>query len=216
MLDKRIAHFIISRHDLKAFDMTATINDIHQFWFGPLDEFGMCAGDRNALWFKASEENDASCRTRFGDLVEQALAGELDSWEHRDDGLIALVLLLDQVTRNIYRGTARAFAGDARALTLAQNAIATGHYQRLPAIHQVFLYLPLEHCEDPDVQEECVTLFEELAVVTGNEDIDGFTRYAVAHRDVIAQFGRFPHRNTLLGRASSQAELDYLEKHGGF
>ena len=99
---------------------------------------------------------------------------------------------------------------------MAQRTISSGHYQRLPAIHQVFLYMPLEHCEDPEVQEECVTLFEELAVVTGNEQIDNFTRYAVAHRDVIAKFGRFPHRNELLGRTSTPAELEYLEKHGGF
>ena len=148
--------------------------------------------------------------------MEQALAGALNSWAESDEGLIALVVLLDQMTRNIYRGTAAAFCGDQRALDLAQQAIRTGIYQRLPAIHQAFLYMPLEHCEDPEVQEECVTLFEELAVVTGNEQIDNFTRYAVAHRDVIARFGRFPHRNELLGRTSTPAELEYLEKHRGF
>jgi uncharacterized protein (DUF924 family) len=196
--------------------MDSPVEAIHDFWFGPLDETGLCADDRNALWFKGDEKNDDRLREHFGELVTRALADELDHWAGSDPGLIALVLLLDQFTRSLHRGTAQAFAGDERALGLAQHCIETGHYQRLPAIHQVFLYMPLEHCEDPEVQEECVTLFEELAVVTGSEAIAGFTRYAVAHRDVIAQFGRFPHRNALLGRESTPEELDYLAKHGGF
>ena len=196
--------------------MDSQVQAIHDFWFGPLDEAGLCCQDRHALWFKANGENDQRLRERFGELVTRAVAGELDNWAGSDPGLIALVLLLDQFTRSIHRGAAEAFAGDERALGLAQHCIETGHYQRLPAIHQAFLYMPLEHCEDPEVQEECVTLFEELAVVTGSEAIAGFTRYAVAHRDVIAQFGRFPHRNALLGRESTPEELDYLEKHGGF
>jgi uncharacterized protein (DUF924 family) len=196
--------------------MQAAIEKIHDYWFGELDDRGLCREDRNALWFTTREETDAVCRSRFGPLVAQALAGELEDWSLRDRGLVALILLLDQFTRNIYRGSARAFAGDGRALALAQHAIETGHYQRLPAIHQVFLYLPLEHSEDLEVQEECVTLFEELAAVTGSSEIAGFTRYAVAHRDVIALFGRFPHRNAVLGRDSTPEELAYLEKHRGF
>ena len=192
------------------------ISAIHAYWFGELDEAGMCAQDRNTLWFTASQENDQKVRENFGESVDQALAGKLGSWPERDEGLVALVILLDQFTRNIYRGTAQAFAGDPVALGLAQRTIESGHYQRLPAIHQVFLYMPLEHCENPEVQEECVTLFEELAAITGNPQIESFTRYAIAHRDVIAQFGRFPHRNALLGRESTAAELEYLQTHGGF
>lgn len=196
--------------------MKRSIDAIHAFWLGELDEDGMCNADRHSLWFASSARTDASCRDQFGHLVEQAIAGELDAWAEDDAGLVALVILLDQFTRNIYRNTAQAFAGDSRALALAQQAIANGHYQRLPAIHQVFLYLPLEHTEDAEIQEECVTLLEELASITGNEQIAGFTRYAVAHRDVIARFGRFPHRNTILGRESTGEELTYLEQHGGF
>jgi len=194
----------------------AAIAAMHAYWFGELDETGMCMEDRNSLWFSVSAENDEACRRRFGHWVEQALDDRLESWADSDNGLVALLLLLDQMTRNIFRGTALAFSGDSRALALAQREIAAGHYQRLPAIHQVFLYLPLEHCEDPEVQDECVTLFEQLAAVTGNEQVASFTRYAIAHREVIAKFGRFPHRNSLLGRASSAAELEYLEQHGGF
>lgn len=196
--------------------MQTAIEEIHGYWFGELNDRGLCKEDRNALWFTAREETDAVCRNRFGSLVDEALDGELDDWALRDRGLVALILLLDQFTRNIHRGKAAAFAGDDRALALAQHAIATGHYQRLPAIHQVFLYMPLEHSEDLEVQEECVTLFEELAAVTGSQQIAGFTRYAVAHRDVIALFGRFPHRNAVLGRDSTPDELAYLEQHRGF
>jgi len=196
--------------------MTEAIDEIHAFWFGELDETGLCVADRNPLWFNSSVQTDETCRARFGHWVEQALAGELDGWVDTDNGLIALVILLDQFTRNIYRGTPLAFAGDPKILALALHTIATGHHQRLPAIHQVFLYLPLEHSEDMQVAEECVSLFQELAAITGNQQIASFTRYAVAHRDVIAQFGRFPHRNAILGRESSPEELAYLEQHGGF
>jgi uncharacterized protein (DUF924 family) len=200
---------------------SAAIDAIVKFWFGELDETGMSGADYHRLWFSASPETDARCRRCFGERVVQAVGGELDNWAdsdwtHGDQGLVALVLLLDQFTRNIYRDTPAAFAGDAAALALAQRAIETGRYQRLPAIHQAFLYMPLEHCEDPEVQDECVTLFEELTAITGSEQMAGFTRYAIAHRDVIAQFGRFPHRNAILGRESTPAELAYLEQHGGF
>ncbi len=196
--------------------MSGAIEEIHDFWFGELDEAGLAAADRNSLWFTVSEQTDTVCRERFGDLVDTALAGELQAWAERDRGLVALVILLDQFTRNIHRGTARAFAGDERALALAQHAIETGHYQRFPAIHQVFLYMPLEHAEDLEVQEECVTLFAALSEVTGSPQVADFARYANAHRDVIARFGRFPHRNAILGRESSAEELAYMRQHGGF
>ena len=196
--------------------MTEEINTILDFWFGPLDEAGFAGPDRHELWFKKSATTDAALRERFGEQVEQALAGELDAWAESDRGLVALVLLLEQFTRNIYRDSPRAVAGDARALPLAQQCIARGHHQRLPAIHQVFLFMPLEHCEDPEVQEECAILFDELAAVTGNPQIADFARFALAHQAVITRFGRFPHRNAILGRDSTDAEMAYLEKHGGF
>ena len=196
--------------------MTEEINTILDFWFGPLDEAGFAGPDRHELWFKKSATTDATLRERFGEQVEQALAGELDAWAESDRGLVALVLLLEQFTRNIYRDSPRAFAGDARALPLAQQCIARGHHQRLPAIHQVFLFMPLEHAEDPDLQEECVELFGELAAVTGSGEVQRSLQYAVAHRDVIRQFGRFPHRNAVLDRESTAEELEYLKTHGGF
>ncbi len=196
--------------------MHPAIADIHDYWFGPLDDGGMADAIRHKLWFQSAPEDDEVCQIRFGALVKEAVAGGLETWPDNNRGLIALILLLDQFTRTIYRGTPAAFSGDARALALAQHCIAHGHHRRLPAIHQVFLYLPLEHTEDLNVQEECVELFAELAAITGLEAMTGYLRYAVAHRDVIARFGRFPHRNAILGRESSAEELAYLKKHGGF
>jgi len=196
--------------------MTATIEDLHAFWFGPLDEAGFAHPDRHRLWFTRSEATDDRIRERFGPLVARALAGELEDWAGSDRGLVALVILLDQFPRNIHRATPQAFAGDERARSLAQRCITAGHHQRLPAVHQVFLYLPLEHSEDPDLQEECVALFEELAAVTGHEQLRDFLRYARAHREVIARFGRFPHRNAILGRETTPEEAAYLAEHGGF
>ena len=115
------------------------------------------------------EALDREIESRFGALVRSACAGGLAEWERTAEGALALVILLDQFNRNIHRGTPGAFAGDERALALAQHYIETGHYRRLPAIHQGFLYMPLEHAEDLEVQEECVTLFEELAAITGSQ-----------------------------------------------
>jgi uncharacterized protein (DUF924 family) len=196
--------------------MDSAINDILSFWFGELDQRGLCDPGQHQLWFRKSDDTDRRCRTGFGDQVAMALAGELDQWAQSDRGLMALVLLLDQFTRNIYRDTPAAFAGDSRALELAVAAINSGRHTRLPAIHGVFLYLPLEHSENMRDQDRCVALLTGLADEVGIEQFQEFARYAEAHRQVIAQFGRFPHRNAILDRKSTETELAYLEKHGGF
>jgi len=196
--------------------MTDTITEIHDFWFGELDENGLCKTDRNALWFGADDATDARCRELFGVPVSLALNGKLDAWGATDRGLVALVVLLDQFSRNIHRSTAQAFGGDPKALALAQDAIASGRHLALPLIHRVFLYLPLEHSEELALQHQCVALFEALAQVNDHPQFASFTRYAIAHRDVIAQFGRFPHRNAVLKRQSTPDELAYLEQHSSF
>ena len=196
--------------------MTDTITEIHDLWFGELDENGLCKTDRNALWFGADAATDTHCRDLFGASLSHALNGKLDSWEATDGGLVALVVLLDQFSRNIHRGTAQAFSGDTLALAVAQDTIASGCHLRLPRIHRVFLYLPLEHSEDLALQEQCVGLYEELARGSDHPQFANFTRYARAHHEVIAQFGRFPHRNALVARQSTADELTYLEQHGGF
>ena len=196
--------------------MDERIEEIHRFWFGTLNAAGLCAPEHNKLWFAAGEDTDDTLRSRFGSCLEQAKSGALNSWAAGDRGLVALVVLLDQFSRNIYRGSAESFAADPAALALAQAAIDEGRHQQLPVIHRVFLYLPLEHCEDLAVQETCVRLFEELVQQSGQPEVENFARYAVAHRDAIAAFGRFPHRNEILGRPSTEQELAWLAEHGGF
>jgi uncharacterized protein (DUF924 family) len=186
------------------------------FWFGPLDDQGLSKAEQHGLWFKSSASTDQKISEMFGATIDQALRGELNSWANSERGLMALILLLDQFTRNIYRGTPAAFSGDSSALALARAAIAENRHLRIPLIHRVFLYLPLEHSESIQDQDLCVALFEEMTTATGLEQMAGFTRYAVAHRDVIAQFERFPHRNPILGRESSPAEEAYIATHGGF
>ena len=197
----------------------ACIEDIHGFWFGRLDQYGNSDPAHRQLWFQSSAETDTTIEQRFGHLVKLALAGELDQWPQRERGLVAMVLLLDQFTRNIFRGTPQAFAGDAMALTLSRQAVAEGTDRALPTIHRVFLYLPFEHSEELAVQEQSVTLFESLREDCAPEmrdQLGEYCRYAVAHRDVIARFGRFPHRNAILGRTSSPEELQHLKTQGGF
>jgi uncharacterized protein (DUF924 family) len=196
--------------------MQKSIADILAFWFGPLSDEGLSKPTQHSLWFNSSDYTDQQCKDRFGVLVERAIAGELDHWAATDEGLIALTLLLDQFPRNIHRGTPAAFAGDPRALALSQQAIVQGRHLKLPLIHRVFLYMPLEHSEDLAVQEQCVLLFSQMVSATGLDQMKDFNRYAVAHRDVIAEFARFPHRNVILGRTSTAAELQHIATHGGF
>ena len=153
------------------------------------------------------------------ELVEQAVRGALYSWADTPQGLMALVILLDQFTRNVYRGTPEAFSGDERALALARQAVSQGMDSTMPTVHRIFLYMPFEHAEDLAAQDEGLACFARLmdeAPESQRERIGSFQRYAVAHREVIAQFGRFPHRNRLLGRESTTEELAHLDKHGGF
>lgn len=198
---------------------TARISSILDFWFDELDGNGMCSREQQKLWFNPPPGTDDAIRSRFGAEVEQALAGRLDHWSDTAEGMTALVVLLDQFTRNIYRGTPAAFSGDEKALALADGAVADGGDRALPTIHRVFLYTPFEHAENLAAQQRGVDCFERLLAecpAAARERIAGFQRYMLAHRDVIEKFGRFPHRNAILGRDSSPEELAHLETHGGF
>ncbi len=179
------------------------------FWFGSDDAV-------DERWFKRSDAFDRSITLRFGAAVASALAGRLDGWAARSDGALALILLLDQFTRNMHRGTPQAFAGDARALALALQLVASGEHLQLPPLQRWFAYMPLEHAEDAALQQQCVRLFEALADDAGlhREALAGALDYARRHRDVIARFGRFPHRNAILGRTSSAEEAAFLLRPG--
>ncbi len=170
------------------------IQDLLTFWF---------AEDTKARWYHATPEFDELCRQRFADQVEQAGRGELAAWQATSDGALALCLLLDQIPRNIFRGSARAFATDPMALDVASRAIDQGFDQQLPLERRLFLYLPFMHSERLVDQERSLALYRQV----GDE---ASLAFAKDHADIVRRFGRFPHRNAILGRQSTEEELAFL------
>lgn len=192
-------------------DLPAGARAVLEFWFGRLDDRGMPAADRMKRWFESDPALDAEIRERFGDLLERV--AQLDDWKATARGTLALVILADQFSRNVYRGNARAFDRDPLACSVAMDAIDRGLDRDLLPIERVFLYMPLEHAENLAVQERSVRCFHALADEVSEELADRFryfASFADRHRDVIARFGRFPHRNAVLGRASTVEEAEYL------
>ena len=179
------------------------------FWFGPAGS--PQRGTARDVWFRKDAAFDAEIRMRFGDAAAIALAGGYGEWCATAEGALARTLLLDQFTRNIHRDTPMAFAGDARALATAQDAIDRGLDRTLDAFGRWFLYLPFEHAEDRGAQARSLALYGALAKETG---LAAPLEWAQKHADVIARFGRYPHRNVLLGRVSTPEELAFLETPG--
>jgi len=163
-------------------------------------------------WFQKDAAFDETIRTQFGALVENAVSGGLAEWEQTPQGALAKVLVLDQFTRNIWRDTALAFAGDTHALGLARQLLAQGHDQSMAAVERQFAYLPFMHAEDLPNQEQSVALYQALAAA--HPEHASSLHFAVRHRDIIAQFGRFPHRNAQLGRPSTPDEIAFLAQPG--
>jgi uncharacterized protein (DUF924 family) len=181
-------------------------------WFADTLESPLAIPSRQAFWFRADPERDADLSERYGRLVEQCASGHLYRWLENPEGRLALVIALDQLSRNLFRGQARAFAYDARTAAWCLAAVHTGQDQRLKPIQRVFLYMPLQHFEDLQAQEAGVRLYERLARENAEWPVfaDEFLAFAKIHRDIIARFGRFPHRNDALGRESTRQELEYL------
>lgn len=184
--------------------------DILAFWFGRPGDAGY--GQPRGEWFRKDEGFDEEIRSRFLPGVEAALAGELTAWADDRQGLLALLILLDQFPRNLFRGEAKAFAGDPQARRLAETALGRGWDKPLTAVEKVFVYLPFEHSESLADQERSVALFSALAAE--HPGSDGFLDYARRHHEVIVRFGRFPHRNAALGRPSTPEETSYLTQPG--
>ena len=196
-----------------------TAAGINAFWLGPSPEDLDAAKRASARWYTADDQLDEEIRHRFGAAIEHARTGALSDWQETAAGALALVILLDQFTRNAYRGTAAAFSGDATARQVARDALDRGFDRVLPIPGRLLLYHPFEHSEDPEDQCRSVALFAGFAVISPSqwrEYIDSFLRYARAHQEVIERFGRFPHRNAVLGRESTPAERAWLSTHGGF
>lgn len=180
--------------------MPNTQQAILHFWFDAVEP---------AQWFQKSNDFDRIVRDRFYTDFEMAMNGQLDQWMDDAHGMLAFILLLDQFPRNMFRDDPRAFSGDAKGLFAAKHAVNQGYDQSLPPNQRRFIYLPFEHSEAMEDQNLSVALFEAMKDV----DLMGYD-YAVRHRDVIEQFGRFPHRNAILGRKNTAAELRYLTQDG--
>jgi len=179
--------------------------DVLDFWFGDSD------GKQRPEWFRKSDAFDAQIRARFGELHAEAAAGGFTDWETEPRSALALLIVLDQFSRNLHRNDAKAFAQDARALRVAEAMLERGWHRALQPVERQFVYLPLEHAEDPTRQDRAVTLFEELEASPGME---GLAQWAGKHRVVIQRFGRFPHRNAALGRTSTPEEETFLQTPG--
>jgi uncharacterized protein (DUF924 family) len=175
-----------------------TPDDVVDFW--------LAAGE--SRWFTRDPAFDGQLSVRFRAALAQARDGAYDHWRETPRGMLALILLLDQFSRNIHRGTPLAFASDRKALGLAMKAVARGDHLSMPATLARWIILPFEHAEDLDAQRRCVALFS-------IRDPDDMTQWAELHLDIIARFGRFPHRNAILGRKSTPEELAFLAA-GGF
>lgn len=179
------------------------------FWFGKPNDPDY--GQQKKAWFIKNPAFDDLVRENLGDLYHQASSDLLDDWQREPLGSLALIILLDQVPRNIFRQTPQAFATDPKALTIAKQAIAQNFDQHLLTVQRLFLYIPFEHSENLDDQRRSLQLFSRLS---DEPDAQSYIDYAQRHFDVIEQFGRFPHRNQILGRTSTPAEQAFLQQPG--
>jgi len=185
--------------------------DVLDFWFLPIGVKGHNA--QRAEWFRKNDEFDQQIFSQFGGVIEEALAGGLRQWDDEGtQGTLARIIVLDQFTRNVYRGTAKSFAGDVLALEAAKAIDDSGANQTLPAVQRAFSYMPFEHAESLSLQIRCVDLFTMLAADTPG--FAGMFDYAKKHHEVIRRFGRFPHRNPILGRESTPEEVEFLKQPG--
>ena len=191
---------------------TSPVQAVLNFWFGDPTSPESSYTQRRKLWFIKSEETDETIRQEFMPLYAQAATGELDSWDTEPRSCLALLLILDQFPRNLFRDTPRAFATDEKALAIAKRAVDRGFDKKLTLVQRLFMYLPLEHSENLEDQHRSVALVKTLK----DEDaaLEDAYDYALRHRDVIQRFGRFPHRNAILGRESTAEEQDFLQQPG--
>jgi len=197
--------------------MIATAEDVLTYWFGAPGSAREVADRQSKLWFGKLPEKDREVSERFTPTFNAAIAGLLEDWAQTPRGRLALVIVLDQFPHHIHRDTPAAFAQDAKALALSLAALAAGEDQVLALIERVFLYLPLEHAESIAMQDLAVTHYQQLldeAVESERELFENFLDYAHKHRDVVLRFGRFPHRNDILGRSYTPEEIEFLKQPG--
>ena len=187
---------------------SAKAEEVLEFWFGREDEPGF--GEFREAWFRKDPEFDQMVRDRFQDLYEGAARGDLDAWKDEAHSCLALAILLDQFPRNMFRGDPRSYATDRKAQEIAEYAVDRALDRELPAFQRMFLYMPFMHSEDLEHQRRSVELFG----VLGGEDDGDSSHYAVQHMEIIERFGRFPHRNEVLGRQTTPEEAEFLTQPG--
>jgi uncharacterized protein (DUF924 family) len=187
---------------------SAKAEEVLDFWFGREGEPGY--GEFREAWFRKDPEFDRTVRERFQDLHEAAARGDLDAWRDDAHSCLALVILLDQFPRNMFRGDPRSYATDRKAQVIAEYAVDRALDRELPAFQRMFIYMPFMHSEDLEHQRRSVELFR---VLGGDEDGDS-SHYAVRHMEIIERFGRFPHRNEVLGRRTTPEEAEFLTQPG--
>jgi len=187
--------------------------DVLRFWLGDLDANGAADAEHAQRWWKKDATFDALIRERFLSDHRAIVARQRDDWLNTPHGRLATIIVIDQFSRNMFRGTAEMFASDALAVRATLAGIECGHEQKLRGDERVFFHMPLMHSEDIAHQERCVAIFSKLAEQIGGRAAHN-ARYAVQHRDIVARFGRFPHRNAILGRPSTPEEVAFLEQPG--
>jgi len=191
-------------------DIDPRAQQVLDFWFGrPGDAHHL---QTRPAWFRKDPAFDATIRERFGALIEAGLCGELAAWNEEPSTSLALIVLLDQFTRNVFRDSTRMCAGDPLALAAARAMVASGADRSLPGVQRQFVYLPFEHAEDLAAQREALRLFAQLEA--DEPALAGLLEWARKHHDIVERFGRFPHRNAALGRASTPAEIEFLKQPG--
>jgi uncharacterized protein (DUF924 family) len=196
--------------------MESRLQQVHQYWFGDYRSDQEVLLQKGKLWFGKDDQVDQYIREQFSELVALATRQQIETVDLPAHLQLAVILLLDQFSRNIYRNDPRSFASDPLARKLAKALIAQAAVGLRP-LEKVFLYLPLEHSEDLDDQKKSIALFRQLQESVPaelKENFNGFYDYAVRHHDIIVRFGRFPHRNKILGRESTAEELDFLSRPG--
>ena len=193
-----------------------TMFTVLDFWFGTIED-ELCEKHKQQIWYQFDPQVDKEITDRFSELHGSAVSGKLKSWQGTAQGSLALIILLDQMSRNMFRGTAGAFEYDDLALSVCLEGIENGLDKELTLIEALFFYHPLEHAESLEHQERCVSLMQQLAKKYQGDQLD-YVRNAISfaeeHRDIIRQFGRFPHRNDVMGRAATAEEQEYLSAGG--
>lgn len=193
------------------------LDDVLEFWFADANESPDATAQRNAFWFTSSPETDQTIWQEYGDVLTDAGAGFFDEWLDTSRGRLALIIVLDQFPRNIFRGTSEVFRYDAKALEFAGQGVTLGHLAGLSVPEQAFFLMPYQHAEDISVQRVGVNLMRSMvegAPAEWRDTAQGYLDFAVRHHDIVAEYGRFPHRNSLLGRHSTEAETRFLAEGG--